>query len=503
MGSSHPAKKRRLLALTSGRPEVASASAVQPSVPPDALLDPAIPIWTIRPSHEQPLSMEFELTHMRPVPLPFAIDLVIEGKRYACMYCGHGQSKVVYRVLTATTTKWVLKLTARMDTEPYVCQKLSAVCGAAQPASKICPAIHGIGRCLEQDECGTPKCKWFGWLADYVTPLDRYIQDPTADREACFKMALYQQVRAAQQGLLLSDNNLMNFGVKGDTVVIIDTGKEPLRRHAISKSDMNTGAIQGWWKMLEWRGSTSVEAARCRAVWRQCCSLEEVARRLCDTRLPPLSTGSALRGVEQPAAAITQAPSVWELLEEQWQLADDDEATDDVSWLVAEFMFGNLAQLKLLRTGETVPLERQTEALKWETPSNRLQTVVQLTQQRRSRWVESPDEILSEENLKGLLAEWKDDWESWMCPSSQLEWHKTEYSKRRTFERSRFRTFLFKMLGSYDLVIFWLRVPASGHSLHIFRKHFEMTAAACCAYPQKEDRMNEAVEAFRQAYGPQ
>ena len=146
MGSSHPAKKRRLLALTSGRPEVASASAVQPSVPPDALLDPAIPIWTIRPSHEQPLSMEFELTHMRPVPLPFAIDLVIEGKRYACMYCGHGQSKVVYRVLTATTTKWVLKLTARMDTEPYVCQKLSAVCGAAQPASKICPAIHGIGR---------------------------------------------------------------------------------------------------------------------------------------------------------------------------------------------------------------------------------------------------------------------------------------------------------------------------------------------------------------------
>ena len=90
-----------------------------------------------------------------------------------------------------------------------------------------------------------------------------------------------------------------------------------------------------------------------------------------------------------------------------------------------------------------------------------------------------------------------------MCPSSQLEWHKTEYSKRRTFERSRFRTFLFKMLGSYDLVIFWLRVPASGHSLHIFRKHFEMTATACCAYPQKEDRMNEAVEAFRQAYGPQ
>ena len=80
-------------------------------------------MWTIRPSRHQPPSTEFEPTHNRPMPLPFAIDLVIGDKTHACLYVGHGKSKVVYKV---TDEPQVLKLTARKDEEPDVCQQLSS-----------------------------------------------------------------------------------------------------------------------------------------------------------------------------------------------------------------------------------------------------------------------------------------------------------------------------------------------------------------------------------------
>ena len=75
------------------------------------------------------------------------------------------------------------------------------------------------------------------------------------DRKACLKLALYKQVIAAQQGSLLSDNNLFNFGVIDGTVVIIDIGSRPLQTHAISKSTVNK-AFKGWWSKLQWQCSS-------------------------------------------------------------------------------------------------------------------------------------------------------------------------------------------------------------------------------------------------------
>ena len=189
----------------------------------------------------------FELTHKRPVPLPFAINLVMRGETHTCLYIGHGQSKVAYRVADLPL---VLKLTATKDQEPYVCKQLSLDCSAAQPAVKICPTIYAIGLCEEQDQWGNPRDEWFAWLAEYATPLDKYMQGLNVDCEACLKIALYKQVIAAQHGFLLSDNNLSNLGVVDNTVVIIDTGSRKMQEHAISKGTMNTDAIHGWWKKL-------------------------------------------------------------------------------------------------------------------------------------------------------------------------------------------------------------------------------------------------------------
>ena len=177
-----------------------SASAAQPDsfrsvmTDSDDELSPE-QMWTIRPSRHQPPSTDFELTHTRPMPLPFAIDLVIRDKTHACLYVGHGQSKVVYKI---TDAPMVLKLTASKDEEPDVCQQLSSNCSAVQPDLKICPTIYTIGRCQEQDQWGKPTREWFAWLAEYAFPLDKYMQDMHVDRKACLKIALYKQVIPAQ-----------------------------------------------------------------------------------------------------------------------------------------------------------------------------------------------------------------------------------------------------------------------------------------------------------------
>jgi len=124
--------------------------------------------------------------------------------------------------------------------------------------------------------------------------------------------------------------------------------------------------------------------------------------------------------------------------------------------------------------------------------------VIKLTEQRRSKWIQKPNDILPEEILKSLLDEWKADYKAWMNQSSQDEWYRALHSKRREFERKRFRNFLFKMCGCYDLVIFWLRVQASWTSLRIFREAFDEETIGV-RQEEAKIKMNRAVEAVRDA----
>ena len=229
--------------------ERSSASAVQPPIIMPVQVDELDPKkkWIIRPSRLGPPSVPIERTHKRRVPLPLAIDFMMCGETHACLYIGHGQSKVAYRLIDRP---FVLKLTAKQNEEPEVCRQLSMICREAQPAVKICSSIYAIGHCEEQDQRGTCKAEWFAWLAEYAIPVDKYIQGLNVDCESCLKIALYKQVIAAQYGFLLSDNNLSNLGVVDDTVVIIDTGSRKMQEDAISKGTMNIVAIRDWWKKL-------------------------------------------------------------------------------------------------------------------------------------------------------------------------------------------------------------------------------------------------------------
>ena len=227
-----------------------------------------------------------------------------------------------------------------------------------------------------------------------------------------------------------------------------------MQPHAIPKSTLNT-AIKKWYYKLAWQCRPG-ELEECRAIWQQNSSLDEVAQQLCNTRLRPLKTGPFFGSVEQPAVAITQAPTVWAWLEEP-------PAEDALQWLLDNFLFGSLASLKLLQTGKTIPLEEEEEQ-----PAHiRLETLIKLTEQKRSKWIQNTNDILPDETLKLLLDEWKDDYESWMNQKTQDEWRRLQRSNRREWTSVRFGNFLFKICGFYHLVIFWLYVHASPTTLSI------------------------------------
>ena len=188
--------------------------------------------------------------------------------------------------------------------------------------------------------------------------------------------------------------------------------------------------------------------------------------------------------VQQAAAGITQAPFAWAMLEETHK-------PEAVEWLLDSYLSGERASLKLLLTGEAVPLE-QAEAFP---PIIMLETFIKVTRQRRFNYVNHPYEILSEETLTELLNDWEDDHTAWMNRSSQRTFYRLKVSQRREWTKNQFRNFIFKMCSNDDLVRFWLRVPASGMSLRIFKE----VVVDGKQETSKNTKMNRAVEAVRYA----
>ena len=175
-----------------------------------------------------------------------------------------------------------------------------------------------------------------------------------------------------------------------------------------------------------------------------------------------------------------------------WALLDQPPANDALQWLLEKFLFGSLASLKLLQTGETVPLEQEEE----QPPHIRLQTLINLTEQKRSNWIINTNDILPDATFKLLYDNWKDDYESWMNESAQNQWWSVPEKKKKEWTRSLFRNFLFKIVGSYQLVVFWLYVKASWSSLCIFKQVFAEEESGAKEEKAK-DRIQRAIRLVR------
>ena len=70
--------------------------------------------------------------------------------------------------------------------------------------------------------------------------------------------------------------------------------------------------------------------------------------------------------------------------------------------------------------------------------------------------------------------------------------------KKREWTRSRFRNFLFKIVGSYQLVVFWLYVKASWSTLRIFKQVFGEEGSGAKKEKAK-DKMKRAIRLVRES----
>ena len=447
------------------------------------------------------------MTHPRALPLPLSIDLVFHsgsGRVHRCVYQGHGASKVVYRFADETScycNRAVLKLTPTKDIEPHVFIQLSRLHRASEPAGKLCPTIMAVRKCQELDAERRPVREWCAWLEESTVPLDKYMVYAANEklydlRKAIIRAALYKQVVAAEHGFILGDNSLSNFGIAQNTVVIIDAGYRDVKPTPIAKGTMNSYCIHNWWQKIQWHCLPG-ELQECQYIWRKHHKLHDVAQELRDAGvfLPKHQLGG--RSAEQPASRNTtkqldSPPSTYkstaqvaEITQVQVDL-NSLENNDAAQWLLEQCLAGQLGQLKLLRSGAVIPLEHNEV----QPPHIRLQTLIHVTQTRRKRWTRSSNEILSEETLQKLIHEWRNDAEAWMNASTRSRYLRQHPGSMRSFARRRFRSFLFHMVGCYELVLFCLRVGFSWQSLKIFHEIFASNSAS-----PRHSKLDQAIQA--------
>ena len=126
---------------------------------------------------------------------------------------------------------------------------------------------------------------------------------------------------------------------------------------------------------------------------------------------------------------------------------------------------------------------------------SRIEMLIKITQQRRSKYVDNPNDILPEDKVTELLNQWKDDYTTWMTESAQRGWYDVRPKKQHEYTRTRWRNFLWQMCGNYYLVVFWLYVPASWMSLRILKK----IVVDGRQRTSNDIKMKNAVEAVRSA----
>ena len=128
-----------------------------------------------------------------------------------------------------------------------------------------------------------------------------------------------------------------------------------------------------------------------------------------------------------------------------------------------------------------------------QTPAIRVQMVIELTRQKRKPKIWRGDkQILDGKTVRDILADWKHNHESWMNAWSQETW-RSKGSKAHVYERSRFKTFLFQMVGCEPLVKFWLHVQASWDTLRIFHSVYSQ-----CSHLSNDDKIKQAVDLVRE-----
>ena len=275
-------------------------------------------------------------------------------------------------------------------------------------------------------------------------------------------------VTAHSREHILSDNALFNFGMVHDNVVIIDAGSRR-KSPKISKGEFNRLVMRKFWSKAQtvvqpaelevhrnqwtsagWDMLTALQTYEKR--WQELSNAEQSFPVLNSLEVPELT-------MKVPNCTSSACPHVASVL--------DSLDTETLDWLTETYLWGELPQYG--RSSDGYTRQQQNRVF---TAAEKLEQLISETHAQRVDHCDSPaEEILEEDKLKVILDSWKNDYEQWMRPETLDQTWNMTWQQWHQALRKAFRNHLFQIVGSYEMVVFFIVAPFNNDNLLVFR-HF-------------------------------
>ena len=200
----------------------------------------------------------------------------------------------------------------------------------------------------------------------------------------------------------------------------------------------------------EWRGNAAQRPGTSNA--------EEPAQR-------PASSSAEQPDPESGAEDIVCVPNV---------AAIGDRMSDSMlSWLLDNFIWKDIAHYVLLTNGHIEYRDNLQLS-----PAVKLEMLIRLARERREAVCRHEQtHVLSDALFTTVRSSWETDCSSWMSKDTYDKWYEDSNQQWHQRQRRSFRSFLFQIMGCYEMALFFLVAPFAIESLELFKEHWERAHA--------------------------
>ena len=429
---------------------------------------PALP-WIIWPSQTQLEVPKDKMTHTRELPLPSAVDGLINGAEIHGVYAGHGRTKMVYRL----AHNRVLKLTKLTDQEPQLFQELRSL--------HVYPRIYASCQCHVLNKALQFLGTWQAWVCDYAMSMDQVLKERPDAADLCITGAVHAMLKAHFGGHILSDNAVSNFGMLQGNVVIIDAGNRKCQIGRMTKSEFHKKVMHQFWSKTQ----TVVHHEKVKelrkqwqeAGWDMPRALD-IYERLWEEYRRAEQSAPVLTGLGEPSSTSADRPGSENKIPSACphvaSVLDSIDA-DTLDWITQTYLWGDVRQCGRSSDGSwKKTIWKNSQGDREFTAAEKLEELISQTNGQREKHCEDPaSHIFQEYEIKNILDEWKGEYKQWMRPEKLQQTWKMSPQELHIELRRAFRTYLFQLAGSYEMIICFLVAPFNGDNLLILRGVFE------------------------------
>ena len=131
------------------------------------------------------------------------------------------------------------------------------------------------------------------------------------------------------------------------------------------------------------------------------------------------------------------------------------------------------------------------------TAAEKLEQLISQTLAVRGHHCDHPaDDIVEEDKLKVILDSWKNDYKRWMRPETLAQALAPTRHKWQQTLRKAFRSHLFQLVGSFEMVVFFLVAPFSSDHLQVFRHYTNHVAGEQVPHEERNGLILELSKNF-------